>query len=294
MSPIRIALASLLALSCADLAGTGTLVFTVTGEEGAVHGFPIEEDGVSVAFVDGFAPVRFTKALVSLGNLRAASADGATGVTSDAGFVIDLTRGEQELESFPDLAARRWDRIGYDTLAPTGDVTLGEAVSQDDVAAMRAGGFAMWIEGTAQKDGRTYGFRFGLKNGVKHDACTSGEDGKAGIVVPPSGSAVAPITFHLEHLFFDALGREKAQLRFEAMAAVAGEDGIVTMDELATQPLVGPKGLDGQTLRAQDGTPLAYFPGATGIAEPFLDDFVLSSTSSMGHLGGNGLCTLTR
>ncbi len=295
MKTSRLIIASLLALACStDPAGTGTLTFTVTGEEGAVEGFPIEEDGVSIAFVDGFAPVRFTKALVSIGNLRATASDGTAGVNSDAVFVIDLTRGEQELASFTDLAARRWDRVGFDTLAPTPSATLGEGVSADDVAAMRTGGYAMWFEGTAQKEGRSFGFKFGLNNGVRHDACTSGEDDKAGIVVPPSGSAVAAATFHLEHLFFDSLGSESAGLRFEAMAAAAGEDGIVTMEELATQPLVGPKGLDGQPLRAEDGTPLAYLPGATNISEPFLDDFVIASTASMGHLNGGGLCTLSR
>lgn len=280
--------------ACAGGNGTGALRFVISGEDAAAEGFPIEEDGVSIGFADGWAPVRFTKILVSVGNLRVgASASGESRAAAPA-TVVDLTRGDQTLTTLEGLEAMRWDRVGFDTLAPDAAAARGEGVEAADVATMAGAGYAMWIEGTATKGDRTVGFRFGLATGVRHDDCTSGSDEKAGVIVSPSGTSTAVITLHLEHLFFDALGGENAQLRFDAMAAAAGDDGVVTMDELASQPLAGALGADGKPLTRADGTPLAYDPGATPLAESNLRAFVLASSSSMAHLDGEGLCTLSR
>lgn len=287
---------ALVASACSGGSGeVGTLKVTITGEDAATDGFPVNDEGEAIAFADGWEPVKFTKYLVSIGGLSLASADGAVAVEAKESWVVDLTKGDAELATFGALEARRWEKFSYSIQAAAKDAKAIGGVAQADVDAMHAGGFNYWIvgEATEKATGAKYTFDWKLKNPTRNADCTNGDDGKAGLVVVANSVAEAKITLHLEHAFWDRLGSEGAQLRFTPMAAVADANKAVTLDALATQALDDVKGMDGQPL-VENGAPVVYDPGSTPLAERNLKGFVLASAASQGHLNGEGLCTISR
>lgn len=282
-----LALLSLLCVACgsdddAGAAGKGSLTVLVTGEAGAEEGFPFTEDGETVAFEDG-TTLRFSKFLASVGNVSVASADGTEAARSTRVHVVDLHLGHARLEEFTGLGARRWDRFGYEILPPPPDAVLGEGVSAVDAEAMRTGGFNYWVEGTATlTDGAVFTFAWGLRNPTRNQDCTSGIDETQGVVVRNNSTAEAEITLHVDHLFWDSLGTEGASLRFEGHAAAGGDDGVITWAELEAVPIA--------SVRDRQGNLLQYDTGSVSLSSPTLAGFLLASSSSMGHLDGEGLC----
>jgi hypothetical protein len=271
--------------------GAGALAVRITGEDAAKTGFPVEEEGEAIAFADGWT-VQFSKVLVSLGALDVRGADGAVAIESQGRWVADLHAGDASLPVFEGLAARRWERFGYEIAAPDAStVTLG-GVAQADVQAMIDGKFNYWIEGTATKGGDTYTFAWGLSNATRNTRCTNGLDGTDGVVIRSNTTTEAEITIHLDHLFWDTLGTEEASLRFDALAAAAEADKEISLEDLATQKLSDLKGLDGMPLVDAEGKPVVYNPGSVPLASQDLLSFMLASSASMGHLNGEGLCTV--
>lgn len=278
---------------CGTQVGTGSLTVTASGEDGAKEGFPVEEDGESIAFADGWS-LSFSKYLVSVGKLSVSAADGESAVTSSQVSVVDLSKGDPLLGSFEELPARRWDRFSFEIVAPAADATRGEGVSAEDLARMNEAGFTYWMEGEATRDDETITFAWGFAAATKNADCTNGDDGKAGVVIGENSSTQAQLTFHVEHLFWDALGAEDAAMRFDPIAALADQEGHVSLDALATQSLAQPLDAGGQPIKAQDGSDVVYDPGSTGLSENNLRGFMTASIASQAHLNGEGLCTLSK
>jgi hypothetical protein len=288
-----LSIAPLLGCGADEAAGTGSLVVTISGEDAAQTGFPVEDDGEVIAFADGWT-LRFDKALAAVGAVTVAASDGTVGAGPSGSFVVDLTKAEAQLARFDGLAARRWDAFSYELAAPSAGATAINAGSADDVARMASEGLTYWFTGSASKDGRAVRFDWKFKNPTKNSACTDGDDGKQGVVVPAGSSAKAQVTVHLDHLFWTSIGSEGGVMRFDPIAAVAGDDGLVSLDELAQQPLVGVKDASGADILDGDGKPLVYDPGSTRLDEDNLRGFVTAGLRYSGHLNGGGLCTITR
>jgi len=280
--------------ACSD-AGTasGRVSVRASGEGAALNGYPYVKNGATIAFADGWA-LRFSKYIASVGHLRLGTEDGRTAFDSSDVFVLDLHAGPAELTSFPAIEARRWERFGFDVEAPSATAKTVGDVSPADVDAMRAAGWNYLVEGTAEKSGRTVRFSWGISNPVRATNCTNGIDGTEGVVVRTNATADVEITFHLDHLFWDTLGTEVAKLRFDAVAAAAGSDGLVTWDELATQPLADLIGLDGGPLLDADGSRVVYNPGSVPLASQTLQAFMRATSAGQAHLNGTGLCTISR
>ncbi len=102
------------------------------------------------------------------------------------------------------------------------------------------------------------------------------------------------MTVHLDHLFFDSLVVERAEMRLEALAAAADADGRVTLDALSAQPLADLRDTAGAPLRDASGAPVLYDPGSAPLAAPTLREFVRASLSTVGHLDGEGHCAYAR
>ncbi|MGE3673147.1 MAG: hypothetical protein AB7K71_25965, partial [Polyangiaceae bacterium] len=85
------------------------------------------------------------------------------------------------------------------------------------------------------------------------------------------------LTIQGDHLFYDDLTAENADLRFNSMAAAdTNSDGEVTREELAAVQLF-------------DLTEGSYGTGsASGVNT--LDDFVEALTTTLGHFRGEGHC----
>jgi hypothetical protein len=286
MTSRRLALALLVLAACAA-DGEGTLSFRISGEEGALSGFPNDEG----AFVDGWS-LLFDQYLVAVGDIHIAANGGGTGAREEQVYIADLHAGEPDFDEIGPLAARRWDRVSWNMRAPTAadDVVALDGVADEDVARMIDGGFVYWIAGRATKDDREVTFAFGLDNPTANRDCTNGFDGTDGLVVRNNTVTEAEITVHVEHLFWDTLGSEQNELRFEPIAAVADAEGVVTWDALAEQQLASMHGADGEPLLDEMGEALFYNPGSLPIAN--LQEFVLAATRTQAHLGGAGLCTI--
>ena len=288
---------ALSATGCSDsgdetAAGSGSLTLVATGEDGAKDGFPFEEDGEAVAFADDWT-VSFSKVLVSLGNVTLKGDDGKVALESDEHYLVDLHQGDPELGTFDGLGARRWERLSYQILPAASGMTNVSGVASADVKAMVDGGYNYWLEGTAEKGDASFTFAWGLKNPTNNANCTNGSDDTQGVIIKDNATTEAELTFHLDHLFWSTLGTEEADLRFEAIAAAGREDGDISWEDLEAQELASLVGLDGEPLVDEAGEPIVYNPGSVRLASQNLASFVLASASSMGHLNGEGLCTVS-
>lgn len=292
---IVVALISALNIGCGSeetTAGAGALAVRITGEDAAKTGFPAEEDGESIAFVDGWS-LQFSKFLVSFGAINVQGADGKVGVNSTDRYVADLHAADASLPEFEGLAARRWERFSYEITPPDATTKVLGTVEDSFVQTMIAGKYNYWVEGTATKGAESVEFAWGIANATKNANCTNGLDNTEGIVIRSNATTEAEITIHVEHLFWDTLGSESASLRFDAMAAVAGADKKVTTDEIASQALSDLKDASGMPLKDGAGMPVVYNPGSVQLPTSDLLAFLQASSASMAHLNGEGLCTIS-
>jgi hypothetical protein len=259
--------------------GQGTVQFRVSGEDGALGGFPNDE----AAFVDGWA-LQFDRYLVSIADVTVGARDGGSVHGDEQVYIADLHAAEPELDEIGPIGARRWDAVSWDMRAPTADdeVVALDGVTEADVAMMRDGELVYYIAGRATKEMREVTFAWGLANPVHQSDCTNGVDGTDGVVVRNNAASDAEITIHVEHAFWDSLGTEESALRFDPIAALADADGVVTWDALAGARL--------SELQDEDGNPLVYNPGSLPLSN--LQEFILAATRTQAHLGGEGLCTI--
>jgi hypothetical protein len=273
--------------------GAGAVSIRLSGEGAAKTGYPYSKNGAEILFTDGWR-VRFSKYLVSVGQLRLTGADDVEAFRSDEVFVTDLHRGDPTVLVREGLQARRWERFSFRVLPPPEEAKIVGEVASADLARMQRDGLNYWIEGIAEKNGRSVSFAWGLSNATRATNCTNGLDGTEGIVVRNNATTEAEITFHLDHLFWDTLGTEVANLRFDAIAATAGDDSVVSLDEVATQPLADLRGPDGSVLMDANGKRIFYNPGSVPLPEPNLRAFMLATSAGQAHLNGVGLCTISR
>ncbi|MBI5482717.1 MAG: hypothetical protein HY906_27935 [Deltaproteobacteria bacterium] len=246
--------------ACGGDAGTGTLAAEIWGEDFIEHGIPASE------FADGWS-VTFGKFLVSVGGLTLARGGSPPDVSDDTQRVFDVTRAGP----FPILTrvvpSGRYDTTSY-RLAPATAATVPGNCAEADLDLMRDRGYSVYVEGTAQKAGRTKTFRWAFATDTTYHACQSTA------VVDSNAAASIQITIHGDHLFYDDLFSSTPAVTFEVVAgADADDDGEVTPAEL--------QAFDIRTLPN-------YGTGSTGIDN--LWDFVSHLTRTLGHIDGEGHC----
>ncbi|WP_433927197.1 hypothetical protein AB3662_29400 [Sorangium cellulosum] len=269
----------------------GALALRVSGEEAAKKGYPLMKNGHELAFVDGWT-VTFDKFIVSLGDIELRGADGVEAFKDESVYVADLRRGDPIIPVYEGLDARRWERFGLKILPATLDAVNLNGVSQADIERMASNGYNYWIEGAATK-GDTYTFSWGLVNPTRNSNCTNGLDGTDGFVVKSHAATEAELTVHVDHIFWDTLGSEVADLRFDAMAAAAGADEHIDFEELDAQRLSDLMDPGGGPLLDESGAPIVYNPGSIPLEARTLKHFVLAASASQLHINGLGLCTVS-
>jgi hypothetical protein len=276
---------ALVALGTGCAGGTGTLVVEASGEEAATMGYPAGD----IAFADGWS-LTFEHIFVSVEGLTLAQGAQRPALEAES-TVIDLTAGDQLVWTLPGLPAQRWSDVGYVIATPAASSRRLGAVSEADVQAMVAAGvsFRMLGAATHPTHGR-FELDLSLPLRVRMSGCVSGRDGTDGIVIPASGTHTTQLTLHLDHLFFDSARAEEPSLRFDAWAAAAGADRVVTLEDLGGQSLADLRGLDGMPLVDEGGAPIVYEPPSTGLPEPTLRAFVRAEALTIGHFEGEGHC----
>jgi hypothetical protein len=254
----------------------GTVTASIWGEAFIEERIPAAATPEAEGFQNGWE-IRFTKFLVNVGALTVASSSGGASGSLAPYRVYDLhtLNGPLEIGRMTALAARRYDRVSYRIAAADAAATAANATAAD-VALMRAGGHAVYVEGNGTRMGVTLRFRWGFGGGVTFSNCQSSET-ELGLAVPSGGTAAAQVTVHGDHLFYDDLQSPDAKLRFDAIAgADRDRDGEVTLEELAAVDLTAlPQGQYGTGSRADVRT---------------LRDFVTALVTTVGHFNGEGHC----
>jgi hypothetical protein len=286
--------AALFACVGEDLAGEGDVSLEVSGGAALREGFPHTEGDATHAFVDGWE-LQFDKYIVAVGDVRFAEQDDGAEVKTWAGpKVMDLatsTTGSEALVDIDGLPARRLD-FGFRFVAPTA-LPAESTASSDDVQLMIDNGWSLLVEGEANhpSSGRTVGFRFGLPAAVRYYECINGKDTTSGIAVEASKTTGAYIYAHAIHLFWDTLASGDEDLRFEAFAAMAGDDDLVTEEELEAQDLTDLQGADGNPLVDSEGDAVVYNDGGLlPLGEWTLYHFIQYAARASAHFNGIGLC----
>lgn len=277
-----------LALSTALLAacgsGTGTVQFTIWGEEGATQGFPNDE----LSLVDGWA-ISFDHWVTSVGGIELADAREQVVFADDGRYVVDLVAA---LDPRPivdaELEAARY-KVSYSFVPPAAGATELGPVDGAIVAEMIANGWNTFVEGRATKSGETVTFRWGMRNPARYQFCRNGIDDTDGVAVPDGGEVEAGIFVHVDHLFWDRLGTEEAELRFDAIAGWKDATGAVPFDDLQNAMIANLRDRGGAPILDANGQPLRY--DDAGLGYPRLRDFIAFSTSQQAHLNGEGRCT---
>lgn len=286
----RVAPALVLAVAvagCGASAGHGDLTVSASGEAAAVEGYPTS---TGIAFVDGWE-IQWDHVLVSL-DLFHLRRDGALVALETDPVIVSLHDAlTADVWSFPALAAQRYDDVGYEILPPAASARRLGTVTEAQAQTMTSEGVSVWLLGTASHpDHGDVVLDLRIPMHTVMSECVSGVDRTSGLVITPNGRATAQMTFHLDHFFFDSLVAEEPNVRFQAYAATAGDDGTVTFDELAAQRLADLRDIDGSPL-VEDGAQVVYDPASAPLATQDLRSFVFHQATTLGHFDGEGHCT---
>ncbi len=255
-----------LALLLACEGETELLTVRVWGEAYIEEGIPTD------AFVDGWS-VKFDRFLVSVGEVEVASSAGGETLAEPRFQVFDLARpsdGAGHQLTGAEVSPGRYDVTAF-TIAPAADLVAGNA-STADLETLRAGGFSLYVVGSASKGDVKKTFRWGFTTRTRYDACESLAQVRGG------EPADVQLTIHGDHLFYDDLFSDSPNVTFDLIAGADGDgDGEVTQAELS----------------AVDLRPLAnYQVGSTDIVD--LWRFIEQQTTTLGHIDGEGHCEATR
>ncbi|MCX5747316.1 MAG: hypothetical protein NT062_33025 [Proteobacteria bacterium] len=270
------AFASLVLTVAACTGGTGTAHLTAAGE-------------TELAFVDGWT-VQYDHWITSIANLELADPKTeAVAFADDGHYLVDWATTTTPLAiADVDLDAARY-KVSYAFVPATADATRLTTIDGGLVATMVANDWNTYFEATATKGAATVKLRWGMHNPARYQFCKNGIDDTDGIAVPDGGDATAGIFVHLDHTFWDRLGTEEAQLRFDAIGAWA-VDGETALADLAQVSIANLRDRAGTTLVDERQVPLSYDDAGLGLQN--LRDFITFSTSQQGHLNGEGECTV--
>ncbi len=210
--------------------------------------------------------------------------------------------------------------FSYDAVAATpsaANVNLDPAgVALYEQMIRRA--WSQYVEGTATYRGTTVGlappfadypsavtFRLGWAAPAQYINCNNPDNGGAdmpGVQPSASTAARAQLTFHMDHLFWGALGVEDPPPHFDPFAAraqVVAGFSVVTLDDLQgvavtnlidrMQRPVPDRGAQTRGYTPRNANALSYdLGGSSNLSD--LRDFVTFSARSSGHLNADGLC----
>ena len=216
--------------------------------------------------------------------------------------------------------------FSYDLVSASADAkwvnldASGQALYEEAIRK----GWSMVLDGTATYNGpegssvfakmpKELHFTLGLTNPSSYVNCRNtdltevGGEFPRGIKASAEQSQTVQITIHTDHVFWDTLNVEGAQLHFDPIAALSSNYGSpdaagqVTNEDLASADVSGFKTRDGDPLPARSLVPdyeapagqLRYDTNGTSLksVNSFLS-FLSFSAASGGHLNADGECEI--
>jgi hypothetical protein len=222
---------------------------------------------------DGWT-VTFDHWLTGLEAVELTDPDDGEVVARAAGpFLIDWVAHPDPvpLGRIDEVPARRLD-VGFATTVPEGAEVV-DPVPSDRADELVAAGGTHRMVGQATDGTRTVSFDWTFDNPVAYTLCRNGLDDTPGLAIPADGVVDLQITLHSDHVLWDQVGTEEADLVFGSVAdADADQDGTITRAELDAV----------STLDA------GYETG--GFELPDLGTFMRFATAQALHVNGGGLC----
>ncbi len=285
MRPSLVPVFTSLVLGACGGVSDGTVDVTAWGEEAAVDGYPNAE----LSFADGWT-VTFNHWVTSMSNVELADPQSEVAVFSDPTiYVADWTPAVEPVAVVStDLPEGRY-KVSYSFVPAVAGATKLTAVDDAVLQQMVASGWNTYVDGIATKAGNSVAFKWGMHNPARYQFCKNGIDESDGVAVAADKRVEAGIFVHTDHLFWDRLGTEDAQLRFDAIAGWKDATGAVPFDDLTNVSIANIKDRAGAPVLDENGQPLAY--DDAGLGFPKLREFILYSTSTQAHLNGEGQCT---
>lgn len=288
-----------LALACSE--PTGRLQVVLVPEDSIPNGVdatPARDEG-EPGISDGWS-VRYDRFVVSMGQFSAARRARPSGkkIELPSVHVVDFVRAPASgltIGTLEQVAAERWDRVGFAMPRATASAIRADFTSQSDYDAMVQGGLTLLVEGrlftneaacAAESRDRAQckTFRFAVVAPTAFADCAN-EEGDAGFAIPTGGTQVVKPTVHGDHWFFTNItqGAEvtsrKAQWLADADEA-GNQDGDITLDELRSLPAA-------TAFPASAGYNLSGgFRGPIATAY----DYLIEQASTLGDWNGDGEC----
>jgi hypothetical protein len=244
----------------------GTLTVSVWGEEYIEEGLPTD------VFSDGWS-LKYDEFLVSLGRVRVVPTGETAGFEAASFKVYDLARpsgGQGQAVGVGAMPGAEGTETAYE-IAPSAEATAADGTAPWQLDRMKAGGFSLFVAGTATKGEVTKHFAWGFATATQYHECESTAviDGNAG---------ETQLTIHGDHLLYDDLFSSEPNVAFDLIAAADSDgDGEVTRAELEATDL---------------STQARYQVGSEEISD--LWHFVEFLTGTVGHIDGEGHCHTER
>ena len=214
-------LLTLAACSTKDQA-SGTVFFTATG------GSAIEAD-TPTALADGWS-VHYDRFVVTYRDLAMRNGDDAPAARLIGSRFVDLKPiGTKRIVTFDNLAANAFSRVAYRIAPPTVDTDVGAGATDADKQRMLAGGYAIYLEGSATNGGVTKYFRWGFALHTSYDHCRT-QALVGGATVVDGASTEIGLAVDATRLFPDGFA--------SIAAADTNDDQIVDLGELGAASLL--------------------------------------------------------
>jgi hypothetical protein len=268
-----------------DGGGSSTVDLYAWGEEAPYEGFPNSE----LSFADGWA-LSFAHSVDYFGKVELADPSSEEVVGSDETiYVADWVNTIDPAEvSSIDVHEGQY-KFSYSIVPATSDATPVSEVDDAVLSTMVENGWNTYLEGTATKGDVSVTFKWGMKNAAHYKYCVNGEDDTDGVTTTAGKSTDATMFVHQDHTYWDRLGTEEANLRFDAEAAWVDESGEIPFDDLSGATIAALEGRDGKPILDENGGQLSYDDAGLGLGN--LEAFIVYSTAQKAHLNGEGLCT---
>lgn len=304
------ALASLVLLSACD--GESQLVVLVELDESIAYGLEgaNHEAGEHLSSIADGWELEFSQYIVHFGDVAIAKSGDLSGEqTLRIDTFVDLKRigASEELGVLGALDSGRWDRLSWSVSKPSDSSRCHPRVPFARCDEMTSEGKSVYLAGSLTKpNGRACSpgaeerevdridFEFALPIGVRFTECRSA--GGEGIGLPKGGTSAIALSYHAEHLLFNAFAEGQREIRLRAQYLANADldgDGIVRLDELRAIPR---SDFEELFTRCSGDPRLSSFSEAYSLSgaihEPLdsLEDYLIAHLMTQGHVDGEYEC----
>lgn len=221
-----------------------TLVLNVDSDAAVRTGIPAE------ASADGWS-ISYERFLLVLGNAELTGDDCDAYVESDYARIFDLLEpGPQRVSQ---LYALGRCELRFSIATPAWDTLRGAGVSEDDELALRVPGsdfvsdgigVSVWVEGRAERGNESKRFSWPFRRFIHYDRCElpTEEGVESELSLTGQKTLVVDLLIRGAALFRES-AEDTASVRFDPFRDaddVTGDaDGVITLAELESAPLIG-------------------------------------------------------